>query len=610
MLTIGKTGRRDFALPDDFITETIAILAKRGAGKTYLMRKLAEQMVKAALPVVIIDPIGVCWGLRSSADGKRDGLPVIIFGGDNGDLPLEAESGRVLAEWVIAERRPVVFDLSTLPSKAAERRFVTDFAQHIYRRNRDPLHIMLDEADNFAPQSPQQGDKSMLGAINTLARRGRARGIGITMATQRSAVLNKNVLTQAEVLVVMRMTAPQDRKAIEAWIEYHGTREDRREVLGSLGELPVGTAWFWSPGRLDGLSRVKVGMCETFDSSATPKAGAKIARPKLGPIDLGALNDKIQATVERAKDDDPRELRVELARAKRCIQDGRACIENLERERNALRAKPAMTDEQRDAIRAGLMKLENARDALADMASAAEDSRREIAAFQDAVKAMIDPEVVAPSRRYAADGVELKPGTPSDITFAEDSNVPGDGMMVDTKAFRPPANTVTSGTFSSSVPKSNGGRKLSGGKRKILTALAQYGIMVKRRLAALTGYKMTGGGFQNLLSGLRTTGYIMRGEDIHITDAGRAVLGGFVPLPVGVELLEMWEAKLGKAPRLCLHALYDVYPRELTREELAELTGYAAGGGGFSNALSRLNTLGLIDRTSTGIKATDNLFVS
>ncbi|GAF92488.1 unnamed protein product, partial [marine sediment metagenome] len=201
MLNIGTVGRKPFALPEDFVTETIAILAKRGAGKTYLLRKLAEALIGAHLPVVVIDPVGVCWGLRSSANGKRDGLPVIIIGGDKGDLPLESESGKVLAEWVVTERRSVVFDLSALPSKAAECRFVADFATQIYRQNRDPLHIMLDEADNFAPQSPMQGDKRMLGAINMLARRGRARGIGLTMATQRSAVLNKNVLTQAEVLV-------------------------------------------------------------------------------------------------------------------------------------------------------------------------------------------------------------------------------------------------------------------------------------------------------------------------------------------------------------------------------------------------------------------------
>jgi hypothetical protein len=60
-------------------------------------------------------------------------------------------------------------------------------------------------------------------AIEDLVRRGRARGIGITLVTQHSAVLNKDVLTQAEVLVALRTIAPQDREAIDAWIKVHGT---------------------------------------------------------------------------------------------------------------------------------------------------------------------------------------------------------------------------------------------------------------------------------------------------------------------------------------------------------------------------------------------------
>ena len=46
-----------------------------------------------------------------------------------------------------------------------------------------------------------------------IVRRGGQRGIGCTLVTQRSAVLNKNVLTQAQMLVVLRTIAPQDLAA-------------------------------------------------------------------------------------------------------------------------------------------------------------------------------------------------------------------------------------------------------------------------------------------------------------------------------------------------------------------------------------------------------------
>lgn len=95
---------------------------------------------------------------------------------------------------------------------------MTDFAERLYHKNRQPLHLVLDEADAFAPQRPMKGQERLLGAIEDLVRRGRARGIGVTLVTQRAAVLNKDVLTQAEVLVALRTIAPQDREAINAWI--------------------------------------------------------------------------------------------------------------------------------------------------------------------------------------------------------------------------------------------------------------------------------------------------------------------------------------------------------------------------------------------------------
>jgi len=120
-LTLGP----GLVLPVEAVTETFAILAKRGAGKTYTAAVLVEEMMSAGLPVVIIDPVGVWWGLRSSADGTAEGLPVVIFGGDHADLPLAETTGELLADLVVDEPVPAVLDLSTL-SKSAARRFMTD----------------------------------------------------------------------------------------------------------------------------------------------------------------------------------------------------------------------------------------------------------------------------------------------------------------------------------------------------------------------------------------------------------------------------------------------------------------------------------------------------
>lgn len=281
------------SLPDEAVTQTFAVLAKRGVGKSYLAAVMTEEMLKAGHHVVVIDPIGVFWGLRSSATGEASGLPIIILGGDHADLPLDVTSGQLIADIVVEERVSLVLDLSLL-RKAESVRFLTDFSETLYRKNRNPLHLMMDEADAYAPQRPVKGQERMLGAVEDLVRRGRARGIGMTLITQRSAVLNKDVLTQVEVLVAMRTIAPQDREAVDAWVKVHGEPGQREELMASLPALPIGTAWFWSPGWLDLFQKVQVRHRETFDSSATPKVGEIRTEPKvLAPVDIEQLRSRL-----------------------------------------------------------------------------------------------------------------------------------------------------------------------------------------------------------------------------------------------------------------------------------------------------------------------------
>ncbi len=255
-LQIGKSENgRWFRLPVGAVTETFAVVGKRGSGKTHTASDLAEEFLEAAQHVVVLDPLDVWWGLRLKAGGKGAGYPVVVFGGPHGDFPLTEDMGVALADLVVEERVPVVLSMRHM-SKAAQRRFVTDFAERLYHRKGEPayqapLHLMIDEADAFCPQRLYRGAERMFGAIDSLVRRGRSSGIGVTVITQRPACIHKDVLTQTEILVTHRLTGPQDRKAVKEWIELNGTDEQRDQFLRTLSGLPVGTAWVWSPGFLD-----------------------------------------------------------------------------------------------------------------------------------------------------------------------------------------------------------------------------------------------------------------------------------------------------------------------------------------------------------------------
>lgn len=68
---------KNLILPREAVTQTFSILTKRGVGKTYTVLVMVEEFLKSRLRVVVADPVGVCWGLRASADGKGPGLPLL-----------------------------------------------------------------------------------------------------------------------------------------------------------------------------------------------------------------------------------------------------------------------------------------------------------------------------------------------------------------------------------------------------------------------------------------------------------------------------------------------------------------------------------------------------
>lgn len=81
----------DFTMPEDSVTSTIAILGKKGRGKTHTASVLAEELMDAGCLICVIDPTGVWHGLRSSADGREPGFPVVILGGDHADVALRPD---------------------------------------------------------------------------------------------------------------------------------------------------------------------------------------------------------------------------------------------------------------------------------------------------------------------------------------------------------------------------------------------------------------------------------------------------------------------------------------------------------------------------------------
>ena len=206
-------------LPVSALDERVAIVGTSGSGKTYAAKGLGEKLLDAAARVCVVDPLGVWWGLRAGADGTSPGYPVVVFGGRHADVPLREGMGAALGRLVGTHPLACVVDLSELGGSAARRRFMAAFAEAVYEANEEPLHLVLDEADMWAPQRPQPEGMALLGRIEEIVRRGRVRGFIPWLISQRPAVVHKDVLSQADILVCMKLTASQDRDAVGGWIE-------------------------------------------------------------------------------------------------------------------------------------------------------------------------------------------------------------------------------------------------------------------------------------------------------------------------------------------------------------------------------------------------------
>lgn len=570
---------KDISLPTDVVTQTIAILAKRRAGKSYTMRKLVEELLENEQQVVLVDPKGDQWGIRSSADGKAPGYPIVILGGEHGDAPLEASAGEVVAKLVVEERVSILLDLSTF-RKHEIATFMAIFLETLYRLKareeyRTPVMLVIDEADAIAPQKPQKGEERMLGAADDIVRRGGQRGIGCALITQRSAVLNKNVLTQAQMLIVLRTIAPQDLAAMRAWIEVHGTVEEGKEMMESLPSLPVGDAWFWSPGwpTTEGIfKRSHVLPITTFDSGATPAPGVKKVVPKnLADVDLEALKKQMSATIEKAKNDDPKLLRKRITELETAAKQ-----DHSNRSSNMIDVAVSM------AVKEAVLGVNRMWQGRMEKLSANFEETTELLSR---IKKMI-PDTFS--------SVEMTdPVVINNHNVKELKEIPE--KLYGLKVFV------------------GGPEAISKSERRILDTLAWFeSVGIKTPNVISVGFLAKfspGGHFTNLKGGLRTKGlieYQLPGT-MSLTPAGASYAVKPDTILTQEDLQRSIKDMVGPSYARILDVLLAAHPGSLAVEEVREAAGFSEGGH-FTNLKGRLHSMGLVDYPRPGRMCAADLF--
>lgn len=284
-----------------------AILGIRDSGKSYTAIEIAERFFDAGVPWVALDPSGRWRFIRVPGHGK--GYPVVVSGGQAGDLPLTVEGAPALVRAAMESGISLVLDLYDVNiSKADWKRIVADVVRVLFFENAPHglRHIFIEEAAEFCPQriGPDQG--RVYSEIERLARMGGNARLGYTLINQRAEEVNKAVLELCDNLYLHRQKGRNSLTALTKWLDVADVKPGGREIIQSLPTLPQGECWAWMAGT-DRPVLVKVPAKNSAEPDRRAMRGDVVAHSKPA-VDVTSFIQQMRAALagEKPKATQPR----------------------------------------------------------------------------------------------------------------------------------------------------------------------------------------------------------------------------------------------------------------------------------------------------------------
>ncbi len=145
---------------------------------------------------------------------------------------------------LLRKGRAVVLDMRGVPPEH-QQLIVSRICGRLFemrKRNEVPAGmIVIEEAHNFIPERGF-GKAISTPVLRTIASEGRKFGLGLMVISQRPARVDKNVISQCNTQIIMRVTNPNDINAVKKGVE--GLTS---EMVDEIKRLPPGTAMVVSP---------------------------------------------------------------------------------------------------------------------------------------------------------------------------------------------------------------------------------------------------------------------------------------------------------------------------------------------------------------------------
>ena len=548
------------------VASRLLIQANAGGGKSWLLRKILEES-HGEIQQLVIDLEGEFSTLREKFD--------YLLVGPEGELTPNIKTAKLLAKRLLELKVSTIIDISEM--KKHERiTFVQRFLDSLIeapKRLWHPVLVILDEAHVFCPQSSKSESSS---SVIDLMSRGRKRGFTGILATQRISKLHKDASAECNNKLIGRAFADLDRKRAGEELGF-----TKKEEFISLRNLKPGEFYAFGSSISNRILKMKAGDVKTTH----PEAGrVGLVKPSETPenikkllknvIDLPKEADEELKTVQDLKGK-IQNLKIELRRA----SSGKVVDEKiLERERNIVISKV-----QREYN----LKYKEVELIIKGLNKQIKDLQFSLSKIQILSGEAIKNKTIAelPKMELIERKYPLIPKVQADAKWKPEVKQVNDEIN----------QSVTNFAFGLC-------------EKKIYSFLYKFPdqAWTKAQVAAITGYSLKSGGFNNALYKLNSNGLIERpGGKLRIRALDTAEFNKYMHTDlVGDYNFSISEImrKLGRCPRVIFELLLENPDREFTKEEIAIETQYSENSGGFNNSIYKLSSLELIKRNNGMIR--------
>lgn len=548
---------------ENLIDTRLLIQANSGGGKSWAIRKLLE-VTHGKVHQIVLDIEGDFPSMREKFD--------YILAGKGGDIPANPKTAELLARKILELKTDIIIDLYEL--KQYERiKFVRLFLDAMINAPKDLWHpclVIVDEAHIFAPE---KGQAESMGSVIDLCTRGRKRGYCGVLATQRLSKLHKDAAAECNNKLIGRTGLDIDLKRAGDELGFTSQKDAR-----TLRNLEPGQFYAFGPAFEKGVHLKTIGSVIT----SHPKAGSRTLGHTPAPTAkvksiLQKLTDIPKEAEQDLQDKESMKARIrELERSlkftsnvsiateevlQKSYNQGFSVCEkqSIDREKTLKKSHDSILFGLKDKITQIIYEIDKL------IVSSSGIKREGIGSYSLPIRSDKPPKV----------SVKFIEGPP--IEFKNDKKYPkAETQKTD---FR-----------------------LGRCERKILGFLHMKSgqSFTLTQVGAMTGYSSGSGGFNNAISKLFQMDAISRRNgEVEINPAFNAasIIGNETP-----HRLEDWISKLGACERKIYERLLDNPQIAWDKQGLGSATGYSYSSGGFNNALSRLNTLGLIQRRGQAIQ--------